>query len=69
MFTPLASFSQYNSVQGQSSGQQLLHNRSGYSAEFNVTAMLQEQQHILYQVLDTQKKMQEKQAQFETKVE
>jgi len=68
VFTPMAGSSRYNSVRGQSSGRQLLHNGSGYSAEFNVTAMLQEQQHILYQVLDTQKKMQQKQAQFETKL-
>ena len=68
VFTPLAGSSRYNSGRGQSSGRQLPYNGSGYSTEFNVTAMLQEQQHILYQVLDTQKKMQQKQVEFETKL-
>lgn len=34
----------------------------------NLTAMLQEQQHILHQVLDTQKKMQKKPEEFEAKL-
>ena len=36
--------------------------------EPNFTAMLQEQQHILYELLDTQKKMQKKQEEFEVKL-
>lgn len=62
--TPLAGSSRYNSVRGNRH-----YDGAGHSGgELNLTAMLQEQQHILYQVLDTQKKMQKKQEEFETKL-
>ena len=60
IFTPLTSSSRYNSVRGQGQGNSRhsdgTHNSTG---ELNLTAMLQEQ-HILYQILDTRKKMQKK---------
>lgn len=66
LLTPLAGSSRYNSVRGQSSNRQ--YDGAGHSGgELNLTAMLQ-QQHILYQVLDTQKKMQKKQEEFEMKL-
>ena len=69
--TPLAGSSRYNSVRGQSSNR---HRYDGagpinpQGGELNLTAMLQEQQHILYQVLDTQKKIQKKQEEFEIRL-
>ena len=58
LLTPLAGSSRYNSVRGQSSNRH--YDGAGpinpQGGELNLTAMLQEQQHILYQVLDTQKK-------------
>lgn len=71
LLTPLAGSSRYNSVRGQNSNRH--YDGAGPSpshpgGELNLTAMLQEQQHILYQVLDTQKKMQKKQEEFEMKL-
>ena len=68
---PLAGSSRYNSVRGRGQGQgsSRHYDGAGHSTEeLNLTAMLQEQQHILYQVLDTQKKMQKKQEEFEMKL-
>lgn len=74
MLTPLTGSSRYNSAVGmQDNGlQQPPRNRPPRvrSADYdaNLTAILQEQQHILHQVLDTQKKMQKKQEEFEAKL-
>ena len=67
LITPLAGSSRYNSVRGQSSNRH--YDGAGpEGGELNLTAMLQEQQHILYQVLDTQKKIQKKQEEFEIRL-
>lgn len=67
-----AGSSRYNSLRGQSS--QTLRGfhyseQGNSSADFNITVMLQEQQHLLHKVLDTQKKMQQKQEEFDTKLQ
>ena len=69
VLTPLTGSSRYNSVRGQGQGSSRHYDGAGRSTEeLNLTAMLQQQQHILYQVLDTQKKMQKKQEEFEIKL-
>ena len=63
-YPPLASSSRYNALQGQGP-----HSRSIKPPEVDVIAMIQQQQKLLHEILDTQKRMQSKQEDFDRRLQ